>query len=156
MVCRLEHRHYTLIKLQQLVRPPLSKTVTFIFRKSNPTNFREILKDVRTRGIYSIIIDTRPESLPHLLAAILQVQMNNYKYHYHFITFDIETFNLDNFKYNFVNMTAYRMVDVEHPPVRQILRDMEKFQPMGQHILNKTNVINMRSSRDTTRLSVHF
>ena len=42
-------------------------------------------------------------------------------------------------------MTAYRMVDVEHPPVRQILRDMEKFQPMGQHILNKTNVINVRN-----------
>jgi len=69
--------------------------------------------------------------------------MNNYKYHFHFITFDIETFNLENFKYNFVNMTAYRMVDIEHPSVRNILKDMEKFQPMGQHILNKTNVINV-------------
>ncbi len=59
-----------LIKLQQLVRPPLSKTVQFIFRKSDPSNFRVILKDVRTRGIYSIIIDTRPESLPHLLTAV--------------------------------------------------------------------------------------
>lgn len=59
-----------LIKLQQLVRPPLSKTVQFIFRKSNPLTFREILKDVRTRGIYSIIIDTKPESLPHLLTAV--------------------------------------------------------------------------------------
>jgi ionotropic kainate glutamate receptor 2 len=69
--------------------------------------------------------------------------MNNYKYHFHFITFDIETFNLENFKYNFVNMTAFRMVDIEHPSVKLILKDMEKFQPMGQHILNKTNVINV-------------
>ena len=59
-----------LIKLQQLVRPPLSKSVSFIFRKSNPSTFREVLKDVRTRGIYSIIIDTRPESLPNLLTAV--------------------------------------------------------------------------------------
>lgn len=59
-----------LIKLQQLVRPPLSKSVQFIFRKSDPSTFREVLKDVRTRGIYSIIIDTRPESLPHLLTAV--------------------------------------------------------------------------------------
>lgn len=69
--------------------------------------------------------------------------MNNYKYHYHFTSFDIETFNLENFKYNFVNMTSYRMVDVDHQSVKLILKDMEKFQPMGQHILNKTNVINI-------------
>jgi len=67
--------------------------------------------------------------------------MNNYKYHYHFTTFDIEVFNLENFRYNFVNMTAYRMVDSEHPTVRGVLRDMEKFQPIGQYLINKTNVI---------------
>ena len=67
--------------------------------------------------------------------------MNNYKYHYHFVTFDIEIFDLENFRYNFVNLTAFRLVDTEHPSVRQILRDMEKFQPKGQPILNRTNVI---------------
>lgn len=40
-------------------------------------------------------------------------------------------------------MTAYRMVDSEHVSVRQILRDMEKFQHTGQHILSKPNVINV-------------
>lgn len=69
--------------------------------------------------------------------------MNDYKYHYHFATFDMETFELENFKYNYVNMTAYRMVDADHPSVKQILRDIEKFQPMGQRILNKSNVINV-------------
>lgn len=54
--------------------------------------------------------------------------MNDYKYHYIFTTFDIETFDLEDFKYNFVNMTAFRVVDIDHLFVKEILRDMAKFQ----------------------------
>lgn len=67
--------------------------------------------------------------------------MNNYKYHYHFATFDLEIYDLENFRYNFVNLTAFRVVDMENVAVQRILRDMEKFQPKNQPILNKTNVI---------------
>ncbi|KAH7645139.1 glutamate receptor [Dermatophagoides farinae] len=131
----------SLIKLQQLVKPPLSKQIQFIFRKGNALSFRDVLLDVRTRGVYSLIIDTRPESLPKILHAILQTQMNNYKYHYHFVTFDIEIYDLENFRYNFVNLTAFRMVDSENFSVKTVLRDMEKFQPKRHPILNRTNVI---------------
>lgn len=67
--------------------------------------------------------------------------MNNYKYHYHFVTFDIEIYDLENFRYNFVNLTSFRMVDSENLSVKAILRDMEKFQPKRHPILNRTNVI---------------
>lgn len=59
---------------------------------------------------------------------ILQLQMNDYKYHYLFTTFDIETFDLEDFKYNFVNMTAFRVVDIDDSSVKEVLRDMVKFQ----------------------------
>lgn len=54
--------------------------------------------------------------------------MNDYKYHYLFTTFDLETFDLEDFKYNFVNMTAFRVVDAEDLAVQEVLRDMIKFQ----------------------------
>jgi glutamate receptor, ionotropic, invertebrate len=54
---------------------------------------------------------------------------------------DIETFDLEDFKYNFVNMTAFRIVDAEDVGVREILRDMERFQPVGHSILNKSRII---------------
>ena len=54
---------------------------------------------------------------------------------------DIETFDLEDFKYNFVNMTAFRIVDAEDVGVREILKDMEKFQPVGHSILNKSHII---------------
>lgn len=54
---------------------------------------------------------------------------------------DIETFDLEDFKYNSVNMTAFRLVDLEETKVAETLRQMERFQPIGHAILNKTGVI---------------
>lgn len=56
-------------------------------------------------------------------------------------TFDIEIFDLENIKYNFVNLTAFRLVDSSNSVVRHVLRDIERFSPKGRQILNKTNVI---------------
>ncbi|XP_076356975.1 glutamate receptor ionotropic, kainate 2-like isoform X2 [Tachypleus tridentatus] len=138
-VAVIYEENVSLIRLQELVRPP--QTVQFMFRKCNRSNFRETLHDVKMRGVYSIVADIKHTSVPLLLKAILQVQMNDYKYHYHFFTFDLETFNLEDFRYNFVNMTAFRLVDSNHPTVKQLLKDMETFQPIGHNILNKSNVI---------------
>ncbi|RWS27543.1 glutamate receptor: ionotropic kainate 2-like protein 2, partial [Leptotrombidium deliense] len=113
-----------LIGLQELIKPPqLPKNVQFVFRKSSPLTFRDTLRDIKSRNIYSMVVDAKPDSLPKLLTA------------------DIEIFELENFKYNFVNMTAYRLVDSSNFTVRHVLREVEKFQPKGQPILNRTNVI---------------
>ena len=54
---------------------------------------------------------------------------------------DIETFDLEDFKYNSVNITAFRLVDIEDPRVSGVLDQMEKFQPIGHAILNKSGII---------------
>lgn len=95
---------------------------------------------------------------------VLQLQMNDYQYHYlfaspvinqeivggvvhswlkviSFVIKDLETFDLEDFKYNFVNISAFRIVDADSNITRHLLRDMEKFQPIGQSILNKSNII---------------
>uniref|UniRef100_A0AAN0LHJ5 Glutamate receptor ionotropic kainate 2 n=1 Tax=Polyphagotarsonemus latus TaxID=1204166 RepID=A0AAN0LHJ5_9ACAR len=114
----------SLIGLQELVKPSkLPKNLQFVFRKCNGDNFREILIDIRSRNIFSIIIDIRPSSFPSLLTA------------------DVETLDLENFRYNFVNMTAFRLVDSNNLKVRSLLHDIEKFQPIGQKILNRSYVI---------------
>jgi len=58
-----------------------------------------------------------------------------------FIEQDLETFDLEDFKYNFVNISAFRMVDADNEVTINLLKDMEEFQPIGQNILNRTNVI---------------
>ena len=39
---------------------------------------------------------------------------------------DIETYDLEAFKYNFVNITAFRAVDRQYYKVMQSLKEMEK------------------------------
>lgn len=53
--------------------------------------------------------------------------MNEYKYHYFFTSFDIETFEIEDFKYNFVNITAFRLVDLSDIGVKELVKDMERY-----------------------------
>lgn len=57
---------------------------------------------------------------------ILQLQMNE-QYHYFFTSFDIETFEIEDFKYNFVNITAFRLVDLSDIGVKDLVKDMERY-----------------------------
>ncbi|XP_043271960.1 glutamate receptor ionotropic, kainate 2 isoform X2 [Venturia canescens] len=140
-VAIIYEENFGLFKLQDLVKtPPSSKTEMYI-RQAGPGSYRQVLREVRHKEIYKLIIDTDPAHMQQFFRAILQLQMNDYRYHYMFTTFDIETFDLEDFKYNSVNMTAFRLVDLEQPKVSEILRQMERFQPIGHAILNRTGVI---------------
>ncbi|XP_026670138.1 glutamate receptor ionotropic, kainate 2-like isoform X3 [Ceratina calcarata] len=132
---------YGLVKLRELVRSPKSREIEVNLRQADPDSYRQVLSEMKSKEIRNLIVDTRPEHMHHFLRMILQLQMNDYKYHYLFTTFDIETFDLEDFKYNFVNITAFRLVDAEDVDVRGILRDMERYQPSGNTILNKSRVI---------------
>ncbi|XP_003493278.3 glutamate receptor ionotropic, kainate 1-like isoform X1 [Bombus impatiens] len=132
---------YGLFKLQDLVKSPPSARTEMYIRQAGPGSYRQVLREVRHKEIYKLIVDTDPAHMQQFFRAILQLQMNDYRYHYMFTTFDIETFDLEDFKYNSVNMTAFRLVDLEEPKVAEVLRQMERFQPIGHAILNKTGVI---------------
>lgn len=58
-----------------------------------------------------------------------------------FIFQDIESFDLEEFRHNFVNMTAFRLVDVEDVGVKKILKDMERFRNSDGSILDKSPTI---------------
>jgi ionotropic glutamate receptor len=58
-----------------------------------------------------------------------------------YVVQDIETFDLEDFKYNSVNMTAFRLVDLEQSKVAETLKQMERFQPVGHAILNRSGII---------------
>lgn len=53
--------------------------------------------------------------------------MNAYEYHYLFSSFDLETFEMEDFRYNFVNITAFRLVDTNDVFVKETLKEMEQF-----------------------------
>ncbi|XP_011303627.1 glutamate receptor ionotropic, kainate 1 isoform X6 [Fopius arisanus] len=140
-VAIIYEENYGLFKLQDLVKsPPTTRTEMYI-RQAGPGSYRQVLREIRQKEIYKLIIDTDPLHMQQFFRAILQLQMNDHRYHYMFTTFDIETFDLEDFKYNSVNMTAFRLVDLEEPKVADVLRQMERFQPIKHAILNRTGII---------------
>ncbi|KAG1670699.1 Glutamate receptor ionotropic, kainate 1 [Nymphon striatum] len=131
-----------LIKLMEVLRAPMSKKGHIMIRQGDPSNYREVLREFRKKQYYDIIIDTKPAHVHLLLREILRLQMNDYKYHYFFTSFDSETFELDDFLYNYVNMTAFKIVDTSSSFVQRILEEMDNYSYVhGKKILNKTNVI---------------
>lgn len=49
----------------------------------------------------------------------------------------MEMFDLEDFKYNFVNLTTFRMVDFEDVGVREVLKHMEKYSSEKNQTINK-------------------
>ncbi|ROT84396.1 Glutamate receptor, ionotropic kainate 1 [Penaeus vannamei] len=74
---------FGLMKLQEIIRSPPDKSIEIYIRQGHPENYRDILKEVKYKEIFSVIVDTLPENM-HL-----------------FLRCDIETFDLEDFKYNF-------------------------------------------------------
>lgn len=101
--------------------------VDIYLRQVEPLTYASVLADIKNREIYNLIVDTDARHLALFLRGILQIQMNEYKYHYLFTTFDLETVDLEDFKYNFVNVTAFRLIDNDDMGVRETLKDMRQF-----------------------------
>ncbi|XP_063632011.1 glutamate receptor ionotropic, kainate 2 [Cydia splendana] len=97
--------------------------------------YRRALTLLKAQGVTHIIVDTDPKKLRQLARAILQLQMNNENYHYIFTSFDMELFDLEDFYYNRVNMSGWRLVDRDSDKVKDALLVMEKFHPIGASIL---------------------
>lgn len=114
-----------LIRFKDFMR--LLPNVDIYLRQVEPRTYTSVLADVKSREIYNLIVDTSVEHLQQFLRGILQIQMNEYKYHYLFTTFDLETFDLEDFKYNFVNVSAFRLIDNDDMAVRDTLKDMRQF-----------------------------
>lgn len=60
-----------------------------------------------------------------------------------FLTFqDIESFDLEDFKYNSVNITAFRLVDVNNKRVTEIMDQVNKVQKnSGRDLMNVSSIM---------------
>lgn len=55
---------------------------------------------------------------------------------------DIETHDLEDFKYNSVNITAFRLVDVESKRVTEIMEQVKKVQKhSGRDLINGSSIM---------------
>lgn len=59
-----------LFKLQELVKtPPAGRTEMYI-RQASPASYRQVLKEVRQKEIYKLIVDTNPRHMSQFFRAV--------------------------------------------------------------------------------------
>ncbi|XP_032579751.1 glutamate receptor ionotropic, kainate 2 isoform X2 [Drosophila sechellia] len=115
-------------------------------RQASPDSYRQVLRAIRQKEIYKIIVDTNPSHIKSFFRSILQLQMNDHRYHYMFTTFDLETYDLEDFRYNSVNITAFRLVDVDSKRYLEVINQMQKLQHNGLNIINGIPYIQTESA----------
>ncbi|XP_069968715.1 glutamate receptor ionotropic, kainate 2 isoform X3 [Bactrocera oleae] len=131
---------------QDLVHVTADIRTELYIRQTSPKTYRQVLRAVRMKDIYKIIVDTNPTNINAFFRAILQLQMNDHRYHYMFTTFDIEIFDLEDFKYNGVNITAFRLVDVESQRYKEVIEQMKKLPHSGLDYINEKPYIQVQSA----------
>ncbi|XP_041674486.1 glutamate receptor ionotropic, kainate 2 isoform X1 [Drosophila eugracilis] len=136
----LHEKKHGIINLKQLSR---SIQCEVHMRQVSRGSYLSVLNAFKGKEIHNIIIDTNSDGISVLLKNILQQQMNEYKYHYLFTSFDLEMYDLEDFKYNFVNITSFRLVDIEDVGVKQILKGLRSFQ---HHMFQKPQNLHVRKS----------
>ncbi|XP_030568194.1 glutamate receptor ionotropic, kainate 2 isoform X1 [Drosophila novamexicana] len=137
---------YGLFKQQDLIHSSAEMRTEMYIRQANPETYRQVLRAIRQKEIYKIIVDTNPTNIKTFFRSILQLQMNDHRYHYMFTTFDLETFDLEDFRYNSVNITAFRLVDVGSKRYQEVIDQMQKLQHSGLDMINGMPYIQTESA----------
>ncbi|XP_037073866.1 glutamate receptor ionotropic, kainate 1-like [Pollicipes pollicipes] len=76
-----------LVKLQDLVKAPPDLEMEVYIRQAGPSHYRHVLREIKDKGIFNLVVDTNPENIQLFLRSLLQLQMNDDRYHYLFTCF---------------------------------------------------------------------
>ncbi|XP_062609796.1 glutamate receptor ionotropic, kainate 2-like isoform X2 [Saccostrea cucullata] len=114
-----------LIKMQTILHE-ITKDVTrnVFIRQGDRTNVRDVLKEAKSKSWTNIIVDMNISNTAVLLRTALQEGMIDPYHHYVLTTLDIEGINLYDYKYNYVNLTGFRLVDPNDDYTKSIIKEM--------------------------------
>ncbi|KAA0183950.1 hypothetical protein HAZT_HAZT002534 [Hyalella azteca] len=74
-----------LIKLQDLVKTPPKEHMEFLLRQGSPATYRELLKEIKNREIYNVIVDTKAENMNHFLRGVSTLALMYRSLTHHFL-----------------------------------------------------------------------
>lgn len=127
--------------------------------------YRIILRDLSRRNIRNIILDLEPEETQIILKMALQLGMINSSYHFILTTLvsksyfvnnpftdfnwfviywrikDVETINLEDYKFNRANITALRLIKTDSAFYKSILLNLTDYNSNNLHNNDKNKVL---------------
>ncbi|XP_075710667.1 glutamate receptor ionotropic, kainate 1 isoform X2 [Rhinoderma darwinii] len=121
-----------LIRLQELIKAPSRYNIKIKIRQlpSGNKDARPLLKEMKKAKEFYVIFDCSHETAAEILKQILSMGMMTEYYHYFFTTMDLFALDLEPYRYSGVNMTGFRLLNIENPQVSAVVDkwSMERLQ----------------------------
>uniref|UniRef100_A0A4W3I6T3 Glutamate receptor n=1 Tax=Callorhinchus milii TaxID=7868 RepID=A0A4W3I6T3_CALMI len=121
-----------LIRLQELMKAPSRYNIKIKIRQL-PTDNRDpkpLLKEMKRGKEFYVIFDCTYETAAGMLKQLLSMGMMTEYYHYFFTTLDLFALNLEPYRYSGVNMTGFRLLNIDNPHIASVIDkwSMERLQ----------------------------
>ncbi|KAM6223056.1 glutamate receptor ionotropic, kainate 1 isoform 8-T8 [Rhynchocyon petersi] len=121
-----------LIRLQELIKAPSRYNIKIKIRQlpSGNKDAKPLLKEMKKGKEFYVIFDCSHETAAEILKQILFMGMMTEYYHYFFTTLDLFALDLELYRYSGVNMTGFRLLNIDNPQVSSIIEkwSMERLQ----------------------------
>ncbi|XP_017346423.1 glutamate receptor ionotropic, kainate 1 [Ictalurus punctatus] len=112
-----------LIRLQELIKAPSRYSIKIKIRQLPMGNrdARPLLKEMKRGKEFCVIFDCSYQTTAEVLKQLLSMGMMTEYYHFFFTTLDMYALDLEPYRYSGVNMTGFRLLNVDDPQVASVL-----------------------------------
>ncbi|XP_061072976.1 glutamate receptor ionotropic, kainate 1 isoform X3 [Conger conger] len=121
-----------LIRLQELIKAPSRYNIKIKIRQLPTGNkdARPLLKEMKKGKEFYVIFDCSYQTAADILKQILSMGMMTEYYHFFFTTLDLFALDLEPYRYSGVNMTGFRLLNIDNPQVASVVEkwSMERLQ----------------------------
>ncbi|XP_076832118.1 glutamate receptor ionotropic, kainate 1 [Brachyhypopomus gauderio] len=125
-----------LIRLQELIKAPSRYSIKIKIRQlpAGSKDARPLLKEMKKGREFCVIFDCSYQSSAELLKQLLSMGMMTEYYHFFFTTLDLYALDLEPYRYSGVNMTGFRLLNLDKPQVTSVLEkwSMERLQSQNR------------------------
>ncbi|XP_032677549.1 glutamate receptor ionotropic, kainate 2-like isoform X2 [Odontomachus brunneus] len=111
-----------LIRMNRLLKLSNMSTSAMVFHLDGGPNFRRTMQEVKRTGCKNLIIDCSYDILASVLEQAQQVGIMSERYNVIVASLDLQTLDLEPYRYSGVNLTGVRLIDPESSTVQHILR----------------------------------
>ncbi|TRY94066.1 hypothetical protein DNTS_027303, partial [Danionella cerebrum] len=112
-----------LIRLQELIKAPSRYSIKIKIRQLPPgsRDARPLLKEMKKGKEFSVIFDCSCQTATVVLKQLLSMGMMTEYYHFFFTTLDLFALDLEPYRYSGVNMTGFRLLNIDNPYVASVV-----------------------------------
>ncbi|XP_039523468.1 glutamate receptor ionotropic, kainate 1 isoform X3 [Pimephales promelas] len=113
-----------LMRMQELIKAPSKNNLKIRIRQlaSGGGDSRPLLKEMKKEKEFYVIFDCSYQVAAELLKQLMSMGMMTEYYHFFFTTLDLFALDLEQYRYSGVNMTAFRLLNLDDPYVASVIQ----------------------------------